>query len=307
MHQEQIKELEKFLDDPTNYGKSDPSVAFGISHRSVLMDIENCDVTKFLPQDFMHDTIEGTLKLEICCLLNDVLTNKLMTLTDINERIKLFCSCFGVNKPTQIDQKHLDKKKLRQTAAETLNLAFMLPFVLRKRRNGVMESVCREDNLKCFLLRLQLIDILMSDVLTLFEGKHAYFKRLMKILRSLKDPAGTFALRHQRKLCGEMLLSAKSDCGPFLLSSGSFGAAVFISLQTLFHVSGLLNVFSNIPNSAVLSQYKVVTVNGVAYGKRHALMVAVDDGAHMPRFGEILIRHDSKLAFEYRHMAVDGY
>ena len=122
----------------------------------------------------MHDTLEGTLKLDICCTINHVLETKRMSLSEINERIKMFSKYVGVNKPARIDQKHINKFKLRLTAAEALNLAYILPFVLRKKnfKTGQVESVCDKKNLLMLMLRLNLTDLLLSETITFADMFH---------------------------------------------------------------------------------------------------------------------------------------
>ncbi|KAE8739918.1 hypothetical protein FOCC_FOCC014582, partial [Frankliniella occidentalis] len=277
-----------------------------------------------------------SLKLEICCLLKDVVDSKELSLGIINERIHMFSKLFGVNKPSVIEMSYLENKRLRQTAAETLNLAYMLPFVLRKRTNKDLVTVCKEKNMKCFTMRLQLLDLLMSEKLTYkdiqkirtvtqahhllfqdlygcaipkmhyechlnqillygpprnywcfgFEGKHAYFKRLLRILRCFKDPAGTFARAHQRRVCGLMLLSKKGIAGPFLQSSDSLGSPVNSKLHSLAYRSGLLDFFPDIAIDLRLTQYKTCSYNGVKYSKNQIIMISLSEA--LPKFGQII-------------------
>ncbi|KAK3918151.1 Pyrroline-5-carboxylate reductase ucsG, partial [Frankliniella fusca] len=353
-HKMQVDEVKQYfsLAPKDREGLVNPSVKYGIKRESVLMEIKGCDVTKCLPQDMMHDTIEGSLKLEIACLLADVVNSKEETLSAINNRISIFSKHFGVNKPSTIEMHYLDQKKLRQTASETLNLAYMLPFVLRKKTTAGLVSVCKEVNLKCFAMRLKLLDYLMSEELTYndiqiirkltqqhhtlfqelygcaipkmhfechlnqvllfgpprnfwcfgFEGKHSYFKRLLRIFRCFKDPAGTFARAHQRRMCGLMLLSSKGVSGPFLKSSDSLGAPVNIKLQSLVYRSALLNFYPNIAGDLRLTLYRVALYNGVEYRKSQVVMIS--KSAELPVFGEIvyLLLHEAKLIFMYKHM-----
>ncbi|KAK3910753.1 Kinetochore null protein 1 [Frankliniella fusca] len=63
-HATQVQEIEEYRRNPPPPASTvqDPSVKYGINKRSVLMDINFCDVTKVFPQDLMHDVIMGTLK-----------------------------------------------------------------------------------------------------------------------------------------------------------------------------------------------------------------------------------------------------
>ncbi|KAK3918922.1 DM7 family protein [Frankliniella fusca] len=276
-HLAQVQEIEAYYENPDS-SMQNPSVKYGINERSALMSIDGCDVTKCLVQDFMHDTIMGTLKVEICCLLSHVLEKKNMKLDVINKRIANFGKFFGVNKPTEISSAHIEKRNLRQTAAETLSLAYILPYALRIWNviTSQREPACDEANFNCYTLKLQLVDLMMSKVLNIqdvdtirsiiknhhtafqalypgeetpklhyevhmgthillygppsqfwcfrYEAKHAYFKRLFRIKRNLKNLVKTFSYSHQRKQAGLMLLSIKGNHGPFLTSENSYGA-----------------------------------------------------------------------------------
>ncbi|XP_034253935.1 uncharacterized protein LOC117652867 [Thrips palmi] len=188
-HSKQVAEVEAFRRTKDNKDAIDPSKHYGINSRSMFMDIPLCDVTKVFPQDLMHTTIEGTLSLEICLLISHALERGKISLPRINERIAKFSKKFGCNKPARIDKDHIDRRRLHQTASETLSLAFMLPFVLRKKNmlTGKMESVCAEENLKCFIMRLELLDLQMSREITVTDVEtiramtnehHLMFQRL---------------------------------------------------------------------------------------------------------------------------------
>lgn len=138
----------------------------------------------------MHDVLEGTLKLDICCILHHVLFEKQsLSIKELNYRIKMFSKFVGVNKPAPIDLTHVQKFKLRLSAAEALNLAYILPFVLRKKNlvSGKLESVCDEENLRLLILRLNVMDLLLSEELRtadvfrmnkLIEMHHTLFDKL---------------------------------------------------------------------------------------------------------------------------------
>lgn len=191
-HATQVQELEEYRRNPQPPASTvqDPSVKYGINMRSVLMDINYCDVTKVLPQDLMHDVILGTLKVEIVCLLKHVVVDKkTLTLPVINQRIQQYVKFFGVNKPAPIEMKYLEKGSLRGTAAETLSLAQILPFALRKKNflTRKMESACDNINLECYILRLRILDFFMADeftvddvtlLRTLVKQHHTLFQEL---------------------------------------------------------------------------------------------------------------------------------
>ncbi|KAK3910752.1 Peptide chain release factor 1 [Frankliniella fusca] len=56
-----------------------------------------------------------------------------------------------------------------------------------------------------------------------FEAKHAFFKHLLRITRSLKNQSYTLSMRHQTWQAGLMLLSAKGESGPFLSNAAHCG------------------------------------------------------------------------------------
>lgn len=171
-HEQHVRELEEFEKLPSSQKKvlKNPSVAYGVNKKSIFMKVEHIDVTKTFPQDLMHDIILGSLKHEIICLLVDtVIERKAIGIHTVNDRIEKYSKFFGENTPSSIDIKTLEEGKLRTTASETLALAYMLPFVLLEHDDlskGV-KSVCQEKNLKCFILRLNLLDLQMSKEFTL--------------------------------------------------------------------------------------------------------------------------------------------
>lgn len=210
-HWAEVQEIENYSQS-TDGNPQHPSVRYGINSRSVLMDINGFDVTKGLPQDVMHDTviihmnsfaldnvqslsgllvyslylqIEGTLKLDINCILLHVLEKNRMSIGVINQRIRMFSKFVGCNKPRPIDAKHVTKFKLKLTAAQALNLAYILPFVLRKKntRTGKIESVCDKENLLCYILRLNVMDLLLSEESSTIDVSH--YRYVVKVHHTL--------------------------------------------------------------------------------------------------------------------------
>ncbi|KAK3933036.1 Uracil-DNA glycosylase [Frankliniella fusca] len=359
-HLLQVEEVEAFYES-REIVEQNPSVLYGINSRSALMNIEGCDVTKCLPQDLMHDTIMGTLKVEICCLLSHVLDKKEMTLKTINNRIAKFGKYFGANKPSEISANHLEKKNLRQTAAETISLAHILPFALRKWNvvTSKRESACDEANLNCYILRLQLLDLLMSKVLTFqdvdviratvkkhhtcfqalypesetpklhyevhmgthillygppsefwccrYEAKHAFFKRLFRIKRCLKNLVKTMSFSHQRKQAGLMLLSKKGNAGPFLTSGNSCGAPIKTLVSKMPYKNVVSSEMPEIGPNDSIEKFVVCQVNGVKFKKHSAVVTAFHK--QVPVFGEVqaIFRHIDKIFFVVRKLDTVAY
>ncbi|XP_043474416.1 uncharacterized protein LOC122506359 [Leptopilina heterotoma] len=140
----------------TKNEKNKRKVEFGINERSPLLDINNLDVTKCLPQDGMHVLIEGVCIVETQCLLHYLIFDKgLFTLDDLNESIENFnFDYFGVNKPALILMEHLSQEKsLKQSASQMLGLVFTLPFLIVKwlKNDDTLESMY------CHTLLLQIV------------------------------------------------------------------------------------------------------------------------------------------------------
>ncbi|KAJ1524623.1 hypothetical protein ONE63_011107 [Megalurothrips usitatus] len=184
LHEAQVAEVEKYGQSGST-GGFNPSVEYGINKRSFLMTINYFDATKCLPQDLMHDVILGTLKQEIACLLGHVLLKNQTNLKKINEKVESVAKYFGVNKPPPITRDHIDQRSIKGSAAETLVLAHSLPFALLDPASG--KSACDSKNLNCYILRLNLLDLQMSEEFSLDDVQrlrkiialhHLHFQRL---------------------------------------------------------------------------------------------------------------------------------
>ncbi|XP_052119637.1 uncharacterized protein LOC127748795 isoform X1 [Frankliniella occidentalis] len=339
-HDLHVTEIEEYRTNRPPVGE-DPSVKYGVNERSVLMDINLCDITKCLPQDLMHDIILGTLKQEIWLLLHHVIVEKkALPISVINLRIQQYSKFCGVNKPSPLKMSYLEEGgSLRGTAAETLNLAQILPFVLRKKNflTRQLESVCNPRNLDCYILRLRLLDYLMSEEFTVgdvnklrillrehhllfqelypghnipkfhyelhipthillygpprqqwcfrFEAKHAFFKRLWRITRCLKNHSYTLSMRHQTWQASLMLLSKKGATGPFLSSAVLCGASVQVNLGTCKHRVLLENAFPEAGINENVLQHTFAKVHGEKYCKKSAIITSFDP---LPSFGQIV-------------------
>lgn len=135
------------------------------------------------------------MKLEICCLLLNVLEKekKETTLTAIDNKISHLSKYFGVNKPPPLSMKHLKEYKVRGSGAETLALASMLPFALAKDLNAeTLEFFCDTENLQCYILRLNVLDLEMSSEFTLAD--------IEKLRRMIKEHHSRFAKLYPGKM-----------------------------------------------------------------------------------------------------------
>jgi len=103
---------------------------FGVNRRSKLIDIPHFDITMCLVQDIMHVLSEGVLEVETRLLINFCIQERKITLETLNNRITSFnYGHMQRDKPSLIKTCHL-KTNLKQTAAQMLCLAHILPFLI---------------------------------------------------------------------------------------------------------------------------------------------------------------------------------
>lgn len=124
-HLEIIEEPE-MLQTTREYWKKN----FGINTRSKLIDILHFDVTMCLVQDIMHILCEGVLEVATRLLINFCIQERKITLETLNNRITSFnYGHMQRDKPSLIKICHL-KTNLKQSAAQMLCLAYVLPFLI---------------------------------------------------------------------------------------------------------------------------------------------------------------------------------
>ena len=87
------------------------STTYGIHHDSLLNTSRFFHVTEGLPQDIMHDVLEGTLEYEIKELLKYLIDEKILDLSTLNTRIEMFPYLYPDkdNKPNPISSDTLKK------------------------------------------------------------------------------------------------------------------------------------------------------------------------------------------------------
>ncbi|XP_034248978.1 uncharacterized protein LOC117649902 [Thrips palmi] len=103
---------------------------YGINEGSVFMGLAAFDVTKCFPQDIMHVIAEGVLEVEMRVFLKFLCGNHFISLDILNRKLQHFdYGHLHRDKPSDIHSDHLDNS-LRQSAAQMLCLAYVLPFVL---------------------------------------------------------------------------------------------------------------------------------------------------------------------------------
>lgn len=83
---------------------SDPvfdSTTYGINRKSSLSSLKFYHICDFgLPPDVMHDLLEGYVPYKVKLMLTHFIEEGLLTLQDINTRIKNFRYCYMETKPT---------------------------------------------------------------------------------------------------------------------------------------------------------------------------------------------------------------
>lgn len=83
--------------------KQDPSLsnAYGITGESCLSPLHSFDVTKGLPPDVMHDLFEGVIPLVMKCVIRHLISNRVFTLDQLNDRLAAF-AFQGADKKSKI-------------------------------------------------------------------------------------------------------------------------------------------------------------------------------------------------------------
>lgn len=103
----------------------------GINKRSILCSLESFDVTKCILQDVMHVVIEGMIEMECRAFLKYCINSNFFTLALLNENIINFrYGHLSKDKPSLVDQHHLQGAKLRQNAAQLMTLSNVLPLLV---------------------------------------------------------------------------------------------------------------------------------------------------------------------------------
>lgn len=138
---------------------------FGVKFKSSLNNLNFFKLCNNPSVDIMHDLLEGVVQLEIKLLLKFLISHRLITITEINNRLKSFN--FGknenCNKPSPIC---LDKPghSIGQRAAQTLCLIKYIPLIL----SDIIPKIPEEHIGKFELIRLLLkvINIVFSPIIT---------------------------------------------------------------------------------------------------------------------------------------------
>lgn len=167
-HEQHIAEVERYnlLSAREKGAMQDPSVKYGVNNRSPLLKIIHMDVTKCLPQDLMHLGHEGALELVSRLLINHIVTDKKkISLDVVNERILEYSKYLPRDRPSTIKPDHLTKT-LRQSAAQMISLARLLPFILRVQDEQQRWTFPGDSKyLDCFLSFMKVLNLCLAYVL----------------------------------------------------------------------------------------------------------------------------------------------
>ncbi|KAK3918481.1 Zinc finger protein SNAI1 [Frankliniella fusca] len=169
-----IEQHKKHLEEITTYEKltrkeqsslKDPSVTFGINERSVLLDIQHFNVTKNMPQDFMHVANEGVLAYMCHSILRHVIVDqKKIALARVNDNIGQLSNAFPADRPGVIKEEHLaPAHTLRQSSAQMRVLSLLLPFALHvQAADGSLQFAGDAKYLKCFIKFSQIMNFCLA-------------------------------------------------------------------------------------------------------------------------------------------------
>lgn len=117
------------MHDISGSEKEHYSKVYGVNRGTILLELNNFDVTKQLPQDIMHVLLEGIFPLHMEQLMDYVTNNLcLLSLADINARIKSFSYSYFQTKPSSLSSLNLQGS---QTGAEFKRIMYyvlLLPY-----------------------------------------------------------------------------------------------------------------------------------------------------------------------------------
>ncbi|XP_028394435.1 uncharacterized protein LOC114518624 [Dendronephthya gigantea] len=161
------------------------SRSYGLNRRSLLNDSRYFHVIGGLPQDAMHDILEGVLQYCVKEVLKVyIMEKKFLTLQELNKRIVSFENGYhnASNKPAKILRQKLfsDDHNLKQHANEMWCLSLYLPFLIG-------ECVPDKDEHWDLFCLLQIIRIVFSPTISkeqipylqvLIQQHHEKFKEL---------------------------------------------------------------------------------------------------------------------------------
>ncbi|XP_065336848.1 uncharacterized protein LOC135937617 [Cloeon dipterum] len=156
-HKERVKKIQA---EPTKIVRDEMCKTYGINGESIFSTLQNFDITKGLPQDLMHNLLEGVQEVEIRALLFRLIEDfKVLTYQNLNHLLKSFPypESLKSSKPSPIDRAHVVSGKLRQSASQMISLLCVMPFLLEPYHDDQTASFI--DN---FILLAKISNILLS-------------------------------------------------------------------------------------------------------------------------------------------------
>ncbi|CAF4055395.1 unnamed protein product [Rotaria magnacalcarata] len=110
---------------------NDGQIIQGVKNESWLKDLIGFHATESLPPDMMHDIAEGVCPLIINALLIEVIQQRLLTYSDIEQRTSCFIYGFydSSNKPPPVKKQQLTHSTIAGTASQKLCLFRLFPII----------------------------------------------------------------------------------------------------------------------------------------------------------------------------------
>ncbi|CAM2701852.1 unnamed protein product [Rotaria socialis] len=110
---------------------NDGQIIQGVKNESWLKDLIGFHATESLPPDIMHDIAEGACPLIINALLKEVIQQRLLTYSDIEQRTSCFIYGFydSSNKPPPVKRQQLIHSTIAGTASQKLCFFRLFPII----------------------------------------------------------------------------------------------------------------------------------------------------------------------------------
>ncbi|CAF1556367.1 unnamed protein product [Rotaria magnacalcarata] len=110
---------------------NDGQIIQGVKNESWLKDLIGFHATESLPPDMMHDIAEGVCPLIINALLNEVIQQRLLTYSNIEQRTSCFIYGFydSSNKPPPVKRQQLTHSTIAGTASQKRCLFRLFPII----------------------------------------------------------------------------------------------------------------------------------------------------------------------------------
>lgn len=103
----------------------------GIKSRCIFHDLTDFHILINIIVDNMHDLLEGVCQYDLGLILHQfIYVNNFFTLEQLNNYIRGFDFGDVKNKPTEILETHILRKKLKMSSSEMLCLVRYLPLIL---------------------------------------------------------------------------------------------------------------------------------------------------------------------------------